>query len=349
MSKPRTNNFAVEVLKRPEERHIVVRDKVSAVVTVYNEEKNIKKCLESLKFADEIIVVDNSSKDKTVEFAKKYTKNIFSQKNNPQEIDLLKNFGFEKASNEWILSIDADEQVSPELASEIREILDHGSLVLEEQETGSKDQRSKNQDLKSIDGFWIPRKNIIFGKFIQNSGWYPDPQLRLFRKGKGKFVKAHVHEPIKLEGESEYLKNHIIHHHYNSIQEFLSRTVNLYAPNEAQEYIDRGYVFSYFDAIRFPLNEFLSRFFARKGYKDGFHGLILALLMAFYHFLIFAFIWEKKGFKEYDGKDFLKDTEKEFKKSGKEILYWLTKEKLESIKNPLKRNIKRFTEKLHNI
>lgn len=323
--------------------------KISAVISAFNEEKNIERCLKSLAFVDEIVVVDNSSQDKTVDLAKKYTDKIFSQKNNPKEIDMQKNLGFEKASYDWILSIDADEEVTPELASEIREILDHGSPVLEEQETSSRDQRSKNQDLKSINGFWIPRKNIIFGKFIQNTGWYPDPQLRLFKKGKAKFVKTHVHEQVLLEGEAAYLSSDLIHHHYNTISEFLNRTITLYAPNEAKDYLDKGYVFSYFDAVRFPLNEFLSRFFARKGYKDGFHGLMLSLLMAFYHFLIFAFIWEKKGFKEYDKDDFLKETEKEFKKSAKEIAYWITKEKMEQIKNPLQRTLKKLTGKLRSI
>lgn len=324
-------------------------NKISAVISAYNEEKNIERCLKSLAFADEIIVVDNGSEDKTVDLAKKYTDKIFSQKNNPKEIDMQKNLGFEKATYDWILSIDADEEVSPELASEIREILDHGSPVLEEQETSSKDQRSKNQDLKPLNGYYIPRKNIIFGKFIEHTGWYPDPQLRLFRKGKAKFVKTHVHEQVKLEGEAAYLSSDLIHHHYNTISEFLNRTITLYAPNEAKDYLDKGYVFSYFDAVRFPLNEFLSRFFARKGYKDGFHGLMLSMLMAFYHFLIFAFIWEKKGFKEYDKDDFLVQSEKEFKKSAKEIAYWITKEKMEQIKNPLQRTLKKLTGKLRSI
>ncbi|MEK7159983.1 MAG: glycosyltransferase family 2 protein [Patescibacteria group bacterium] len=310
-------------------------NKLTAVVMVFNEEKNIERCLKSLKFADEIVVVDNGSSDKTIDLVKKYTKNIFTQKNNPGEIDLLKNFGFEKAKNDWILSVDADEEVSPELKDEILKVL--------------KPQSTSHEPRAKINGYYIPRKNIIFGKFIEHSGWYPDPQLRLFKKGKAKFVSTHVHEQVKLEGESAYLSSHLIHHHYNSISEFLQRTIALYAPNEAEDYLDKGYVFSYFDAVRFPLNEFLSRFFARKGYKDGFHGLILSMLMAFYHFLIFAFIWEKKGFKEYDKDDFLSQSEKEFKKGGKEILYWLTKEKLENIKDPLKRSFTKIRSKLTNL
>jgi len=272
--------------------------------------------------------VDNGSTDKTAEIAKKYTTKIFTQKNNPAAIDLQKNFGFTKATGDWILSIDADEEVSKELAGEIKEVI-----------------KKKNE----INGYWIPRKNIIFGKFIEHTGWYPDPQLRLFKKGKGKYAKAHVHESLKLDGESVYLKQFLVHHHYESIAQFIRRTVDIYAPNEAQDYLDKGYQFSYFDAIRFPLNEFISRFFARKGYRDGFHGLILSFLMAFYHFLIFAFLWEKQGFKEYDKEDFLKDTETEFKRAGKEILYWVSKEKLESIKSPIQRSLQRVSNKLRGI
>ncbi len=302
--------------------------KISAVISAFNEEKNLERCLKSLFFADEIVVVDNDSFDKTLEIAKKYTKNVFTQKNNPKQIDIQKNFGFEKATGDWILSIDADEEVSKELADEIRKTISKKS---------------------SVNGYWIPRKNIIFGKFIENTGWYPDPQLRLFRKGTARFVKAHVHEPMKLDGEEAYLINNIIHYNYSTIAEFLQKTISIYAPNEAEEYLSKGYKFSYFDVIKFPLNEFMSRFFSRKGYKDGFHGLVLSLLMAFYHFLIAAFIWEKQGFKEYDKDDFLEETNKEFKKAGKEILFWISKEKLESIKNPIERNLRKFSSKVRGL
>jgi len=302
--------------------------KISAVISAFNEEKNIERCLKSLSFADEIVVVDNSSLDKTSEIARKYTKKVFTQENNPNLIDLQKNFGFEKASFEWILSIDADEEVSSALAEEIKTTL-----------------KNKNK----VDGYWVPRKNIIFGKLIEHTGWYPDAQLRLFKKGKGKFVNAHVHEPIKLDGESAYLNEHLIHHHYKTIAEFMQKTINIYAPNEAEDYLNKGYQFSYFDALRFPLNEFISRFFARKGYKDGFHGLMLSLLMAFYHFIIFAKLWEKQGFKEYDKEDFLEESEKEFRKAGKEIVFWISKEKLEALKNPLRRGLQRISDKIRGV
>ena len=302
--------------------------KVSVVISAFNEEKNIERCLKSLSFADEIVVVDNQSLDKTSELAKKYTKNVFTQKNNPKEIDLQKNFGFSKATGDWILSLDADEEVSPELADEIHKLLaiNHKS---------------------NVNGYWIPRKNFMFGKWIkENTGWYPDYQLRLFRKGKGKYQSQHVHEDLLVDGETEKLKEHFIHHNYDSISQYVNK-IMIYAPNEAADKLRNGYVFSYFDAIRFPLADFLNWFFARKGYKDGFHGLMLALMQGFYHFLVFAFIWEKQGFKEYDKSDFLEATDKEFKKAGREILFWISKEKLESIKNPVKKNLYRISRKIH--
>ena len=299
--------------------------KISAVVSAYNEEKNIDRCLRSLKFVDEIIFVDNQSVDNTFKIAKKYTDKVYSQKNDPQNIDIQKNFGFDKVSNDWILSIDADEEVSSELAEEIKSVI-------------------KNS--KDASGYWIPRKNFMFGKWIsENTGWYPDYQLRLFKKGKGKYESKHVHEDLKLGGHTEKLSSYIIHHNYESIAQFVNK-IMIYAPNEAEEYIKNGYKFSYYDAIRFPVDDFLKWFFSRKGYKDGFHGLMLSFLMAFYHFLVFAFIWEKKGFVERNGENFLSEVEDEFKRNGRDINYWIRKEKLENIKNPFKKNIEKIRGKI---
>src|ERR1035437_5808393 len=216
--------------------------KLSVVISAFNEENKIEACLKSIGFADEIIVVNNSSTDKTEEIAGKYTKNIYKQKNDPSSIDIQKNFGFSKATGDWILSLDADEEVSKELAGEIKTLI-------------------KNNVKES--GFWIPRKNFTFGKWIEHTGWYPDHQLRLFRKGKGRFLDKHVHEKIKIEGEVGYLKNHILHQNYQTIPQFVHRAIDLYCPSEAEYLIDKGYIFSPFDAIRFPLDEFLSRFFTR--------------------------------------------------------------------------------------
>lgn len=302
-----------------------MKQKISAVISVHNGEEKLDKCLKSLKFCNEIVVVDHESTDKTLEIAKKYTKKIFSQKNDPLSIDLQKNYGFTKATSEWILSIDADEEVSDELGHEIEHLL--------------------GDDLRNIDGFYIPRKNFIFGKWIEHSGWYPDLQLRLFRKEKGRFTKKHVHEQLELDGKSSALKEHLIHSNYSSIDQFIKKTIQ-YAPNEAEEIIKNKYNFTHLDVIRFPIREFLSRFFAREGYKDGIHGLVLSIFMAFYHFLIFVYIWEKRGFKEYEGNNLLKETGVELKNINKEVGYWINKIKIDEEKNPIKKNLQKALRKL---
>ncbi len=292
---------------------------ISAVISAYNEEVKLERCLRSLGFTNEIIVVDHFSTDKTLEIAKKYTQKIFQEVNNPQKIDIQKNYGFSQVSYNWILSIDADEEVSEELAKEIKEVI--------------KDSEEN--------AYYIPRKNIIFGKWIEHTGWYPDHQLRLFRKGKGEFTKKHVHEQLEVRGEKGYLKNHILHYNYDSISGFLNKTI-VYAQNEAEEKLDKGYIFSKWDSIRFPVDEFMSRFFTREGYKDGLHGLILSILMAFYHFIVFALIWEKKRFTDYNSANFLAETEEEIKKVNKEISFWFRNEKIKSANSPVEKILHRI-------
>src|SRR5581483_11296655 len=163
---------------------------------------------------------------------------------------------------------------------------------------------------------------IIFGKWISHTGWYPDHQLRLFRKGKGKFPEKNVHEMLVVEGRVEYLKHPILHYNYETVSQFLRKHTIIYAPNEAEDRLRKGYNFHYFDSVRFPAKEFMSRFFAREGYKDGVHGLVLSILLAFYHFIIFCYLWEKFNFEDKTNGSFLKDTEKEFNKVGKEMKYW---------------------------
>ena len=299
--------------------------KISVVISVYNEEKIIEDCLRSVKFADEIIFLDNSSTDETVKIAERYTSKIFKQNNDLYSIDLQKNVGFEKAKNEWILSIDADERVSSELREEIEQIPD-------------KPLATSSQSSVDVDGYWIPRKNIIFGKWIQHTGWYPDLQLRLFRKGKGKFSDKYVHAPLKLQGEAVQLKEHIIHENYQNIEQFVQKTT-VYTRSEADKKIRGGYVFSPIDAIRFPFNEFLSRFFAREGYKDGFHGFMLSMLMGFYHFLVFSFIWEKNNFKQIEEADFTYKFKDEVKSLKKDLSFWM---KSKSKKTLLKKIFNKF-------
>ena len=298
--------------------------KVSVVISAFNEEKKIKACLESAKWADEIIVVDNSSYDKTADIAKKFTKRVYIQKNDPEKIDLQKNFGIQKATGDWIFILDADEIITPELESEIRQVISNDSVA----------------------GFWVPRKNMIFNKWIQHSGWYPDYQLRLFRQGKGKYESQHYHEPLTVSGTTEKLTAHLVHHNYESVAQFLHKNLETYAPNEADELLRKGYSFHYLDVIRFPLKEFISRYFARQGYKDGLHGLVLSLLMAVYHFVIFLYLWEKKSFIEVSSEEVDKGLGQLVEKTKKEFEYWLHDKKIENEKNDVKKFFLKLERKL---
>lgn len=290
---------------------------ISVVISAFNEEEKIKDCLESVKgLATEIVFVDNLSIDKTREIARKYTDKIFTRKNNLM-LNANKNYGFSKATSDWILSLDADERVTPELAKEI-------------------ESRIMNNEL-GINGYWIPRKNIIFGKWIQHSIWWPDYQLRLFRKDKGKFPEKHVHEYVRVDGKTEKLQSPLEHLNYSTISQFLYKMDKIYTESEVEKIVASGKILTWIDAIRFPVNDFLKTFFAQKGYKDGLHGLVLSMLQAMYSEVVFAKVWERQGFKEENSAHFLKDIYNECKKIIQEFHYWSITSFLETSYHPLKR------------
>lgn len=292
---------------------------LSVVISTYNRKEKLQACLESIKaIADEIIVVDNTSSDNSVTLAKKYTKQVYIRPNNSM-LNVNKNFGFSKATKEWILYLDDDEKLTFELQKEIQQWKD-----------------SLDKEIK-VSGYFIPRKNIIFGKWIEHTGWYPDHQLRLFKNGKGKFAEIHVHEMLNIEGEVAYLSSPLEHSNYETIHEFLYKMVMTYAPNEANVLLQNGYMFDYLDIVRFPTKEFLSRFFAREGYKDGLHGLMLSLLMAFYHLVVFGYIWERKSFVPVDSGQLLPGVSEETKIFKKELHYWSHTQKIASERNVIKK------------
>ncbi len=271
---------------------------VSVVVSARNEEGRLKRCLDSVTWANELIVIDNSSTDKTAQIAKKYTSRIWRVPNNLM-LNINKNLGFSKAKSDWILSLDADEEVTPQLTREIDNEL-----------------RKNN----SIQGYWIPRKNIIFGKWIQHGLWWPDEQLRLFRRGKGEFPCKHVHEYIAVDGQTEHLQEPYIHYNYDSISQFITKMDTIYTENEVGKLLTTGYQLAWYDAIRFPISDFVKIFFAQEGYKDGLHGLVLSILQSFYSFIVFTKLWEKQSFSDRDVS--LPSLHKEFILASKEISYW---------------------------
>jgi len=286
---------------------------LSVVISAHNEEEMLKDCLESVSWADEIIFIDNESTDQTLRIAKKYTQKIFSRPNNPLMLNINKNFGCTKATGNWILSLDADERISKELKGVMKGILHKPSTISH-----------------TPAGYLIPRKNIIFGKWIEHGLWYPDYQLRLFRNGKGKFPGKHNHELLEVKGKTEKLREPIIHYNYTSTNQYVKKIMDYYSDNEVASFLESGKTIRWYDAIRMPASDFLTNFFARDGYKDGLHGLVLSLLQAFYMFIVFVKIWEKQGFWEYQSADFLQETKSELAGKGKELGYWINKVRIEN-------------------
>jgi glycosyltransferase involved in cell wall biosynthesis len=287
--------------------------KISVCLATFNEEKNIKDCLESVKWANEIVIVDGTSSDKTVEIAKKYTSKIIVREN-PLMFHINKQKAFEAATGDWILYLDADERVTPELKKEVQYVIRNTQYA----------------------GFWIPRKNIIFGKWIRHTGWHPDYQMRLFKRGKACLPCKSVHEQPRLSGKAGYLKNPLIHYNYQTVSQFVKRLNDLYTENDKNVILAEGKKIYWFDATRFPVNEFLKRFFKEEGYKDGLHGLILSILQAFSAFITFAKVWEIQGFKEFKEEKFLEKTAKELFKVGRELRYWFLTSRINEEKNLLK-------------
>jgi len=158
---------------------------------------------------------------------------------------------------------------------------------------------------------------MIFGKWIQHTGWYPDYQIRLFRRGKGKFAEEHVHEQLTLDEEVGVLKEHLFHLNYISVSQFLYKHFQIYAPNEAENILASGRKVVWQDAIRLPTAEFLRRFFADQGWKDGLHGLVLSFLMASYHLVIFSMVWENRGSGKLRKKRFIRVCGKNLKPGEK--------------------------------
>lgn len=294
---------------------------LSVVISAFNEAKHLPDCLQSVAFADEIIVVDNSSTDATGAIAKQYTKHVYTQNNDPGKIDLLKNFGIMKATSDWILILDADERVPKELAEEIRTVMTSGTDT----------------------AYRIPRKNIIFNKWIEHSLWWPDPQLRLVKKGKGKYTEETVHKELTVEGTIGMLENPLLHENYQSISQYLQK-MDVYTENEAIAWGKEKQRFSWIDAVRMPIRDFLKTFFLQEGYKDGFHGLVLSTLQGFYVFLVIVKVWEKQGFKEEADKTLLPELFQEWKEAQKEISYWFLSGLMQKA-DPVKRSYYRVKRK----
>lgn len=231
--------------------------KLSVSLIVFNEEETLDKCLKSVKDADEIVFIDTGCTDSSAEIAGKYTDKIFLSENTPN-LNVNKNLGFSKTTGDWILSLDGDEVITPELFQEIRKII--------------------NSETKYA-GFFIPRKNHYLGKWLKRGAQYPDYQLRLFKRGKGKFDCKHIHERIKIDGKIGKLKEHILHFPYERVSRYIGkfdRDSNFEAKYLYEKNIRINFINSFRWIILKPSVRFIKRYFFKMGFLDGLPGLFAA-------------------------------------------------------------------------
>ena len=283
---------------------------LSVVIVTYNEEANIGRTLTSVQplIADgkgEIIVVDAGSTDRTVEISKSFGAKVFVE--GWKGYAAQKNSAIDKATADWILSLDADEELEPGLAGEVYAAM-HGRLGADLIQGDSLEVIEKVMAIEEIQehgeaaspaGFWIPRKNFFLGRWIKHGGFWPDPKLRLFRKDAASFEKRLVHEDAKLiEGISGELKHALVHHSYPTLADYIDH-MNRYSSLGAEMAVAKGpRGFSLFNIVLRPIITFTYNYFFRLGFLDGREGLLLHLYHAVYVSWKYAKAWElgrKKG------------------------------------------------------
>lgn len=243
---------------------------ISAVVLTKNEEKNIKNCLESLKFCGEIIVVDDNSEDNTTEIAKKLGAKIHTRALD-NDFSAQRNFGLTQAKGDWALFIDADERVSPALASEIID------------RTWAVPGRFEKDYPR---GFYIKRQDVMWGKELKHGETGNIELLRLARRDAGGWL-GKVHETWSVQGVKATLKNPIAHFPHQTLREFIAE-VDFYSTLHAKEKQSRGVKSSIIKILLFPKLKFFQNWILRRGFLDGVPGLLSALIMSFHSFLAWS-------------------------------------------------------------
>jgi len=241
------------------------------MVVVRNEEKNIKGCLEAVHWADELIVVDTGSTDRTVEIAKTFTHNVFAE---PWEgFGAAKSFALSRCTKEWVLSVDADERVTTELRQEIQHVL--GNVH------------------DSTSGYDVPIKACFLGRWILHCGWYPARKIRLFRRESSSFVTSDkIHEGVQLRGNVQELTNDLLHYTDPNLFHYFEK-LNQYTSLAAEELVQRRMKFQLAQLLVRPPWTFVKMYFLQAGFRDGIQGFILCVLSACYVFTKYAKVWEQ--------------------------------------------------------
>lgn len=289
--------------------------KLSVVLAVRNEEANLANCLESVKdIADEIVIVDEYSTDKTIEIAKKYKARVYQEPHH-EIFHITKQKALDYAVGDWILQLDADEMITSELADEIKEIVEADSLLIDQiinkkfidsvnnrkvklfkrhekmlEETGG----SIGSKHGEVVAFYIPRINLFLGKPLVHGGVYPDPSIRLVRKGFASFPAKSVHEHMEINGKISWVFNDMLHNDSPTITKYLMR-LNRYTDLHAQELMakkaPRTLVYFYYYSIFKAKMKFLSLYIRHAGYKDGLRGFLWSVFSAWHYPIAYFKYW----------------------------------------------------------
>lgn len=247
--------------------------KISVKINVYNEEDNIAEVCETVAWADEIVVVDSDSTDRTVEIARRYTDKVF---NHPFRGYKDKHeFSDSMTTGDWIFWIDADERVTPELRGAIEKLRETDPATLP-------------------DGFWIPRRTSFLGRWILHSGWYPDFQMRLYRKAASYWDGVAPHEVAHVRGRTEKLSGELLHYTTQSLSEYHHRT-DRYTTLAAEYLNKKNKRVRTIDLFVVPIAAFIRTYIFKQGFRDGAPGLIIAMFTAYSVFLKFAKVWERNN------------------------------------------------------
>lgn len=250
--------------------------KISACIITFNEEKNIRKAIESVSWADEILLIDSNSTDKTREIAESLGAKVILQ--DWLGFSRQKQLAVERANNDWIFSLDADERVSEKLKSEILQL--------------------KSLPEKSLaDGYKIPRLSFYMNCPVRHGGWYPDWQLRLFNRKKGKWKDVLIHESVEMQKDAkiEKLKGNLLHYSVENAAYHHRQIGERYAPLAAEQMFERGKKTSRLKIATAGFTAFFQTYILKAGFLDGFAGFCIARFAAHHAFLKHLLLWEKQN------------------------------------------------------
>lgn len=250
-------------------------EKVTAIIPTFNNEKIIRRCLENVTWADDILIVDSYSTDQTLDICREYTDRIIQHEYINSA--LQKNWAIPQATHDWIFLLDTDEYLEEGLVEEMLEVIENPK--------------------PEIEGYVFPRKNLIYDRWVKTCGIYPDSLVRLFKKKyRYQTRKVHAHIDIPSEKTGQFT-HHIIHDDFNDIRSYIIK-FDRYMTYESDEYWKQGRRYRLIDIILRPIYMFFWSYILKKGYKDGIRGLLLSVNRAYYNFMIFMKLWEKEYYEQ---------------------------------------------------